>query len=445
MPFKKFLISSVLSIGILAGSINLAAAQDISYKVQPGDTFFLISQRYGISMESLIKYNNATVSTILYPGKTITIPLGNQTIHTVVSGETYWTISKKYNVDFHKLLSSNNATDKSILNIGDKVIIPAASPSPSPSPNTPQPPQTRVHIIQAGDTFFTLSQKYNINLTELMKINSANENTVLYIGQKLQIPQTAAPSPSPTPTPSPTPILSPTSSPTPIPTPRPTSTKPYITYTSYTIKSGDNLWNIADRFGIPVSEVLTANNMKESAMLDIGDVLKIPVHNIPVKSTPGEKYGEYLDWWTEAQYVVPTQGIIEIVDFYTGKSFFAKRTTGANHADVETLTLTDTQKMKEIWGGSFSWTRRPVIIKINGRKIAASASSLPHAGNDKAAGGVYTTWRSDDYPPGYNLDWVKGNGIDGVFDVHFANSTRHNDGEVDDKHQENIKIAAGLI
>ncbi|HEY9060648.1 MAG TPA: LysM peptidoglycan-binding domain-containing protein [Pseudobacteroides sp.] len=416
MPFKKFLISSVLSIGVLAGSASLAYAQDISYKIQSGDTFFLISQRYGISMESIMKANNATAGTVLYPGKTITIPLNNQTIHTVASGETYWAISKKYGVDFYKLLSANNATEKSMLNIGDKVII----------PSTAQTSQTVIHTVQAGDTFYILSQKYNMSITELMKLNGANENTVLYIGQKLQIPQSSTPSPQPTPSPSPTP------------------TKPYITYTSYTIKAGDNFWNVADKFGIPMSEVLTANNMSESTRLNIGDILKIPVHNVPVKSTPGEKYGEYLDWWTEAQYVVPTQGVIEIVDFYTGKSFFAKRTTGSNHADVETLTLSDTQKMKEIWGGSFSWTRRPVIVKINGRKIAASASSMPHAGNDKVAGGVYTTWRSDDYPPGYNLDWVKGNGIDGVFDIHFANSTRHNDGEVDVKHQENIKIAAGL-
>jgi len=31
--------------------------------------------------------------------------------------------------------------------------------------------------------------------------------------------------------------------------------------------------------------------------------------------------------------------------------------------------------MKEIWGG-FSWVRRPVIIKYNGRKIAASMTAM---------------------------------------------------------------------
>lgn len=85
-----------------------------------------------------------------------------------------------------------------------------------------------------------------------------------------------------------------------------------------------------------------------------------------------------------------------------------------------------------------------MIIKYNGRKIAASVSSMPHAGNDNAPGGVNTSWRSGNYGPGYNLDWVKGNGLDGVFDIHFLNSTRHSDGKIDSDHQENIKIAAGI-
>lgn len=440
MVYKKLILSSVLTLGIFLGSSGYASAQDISYKVQSGDTFYLISLRYGVSAASLMKANNATESTILYPGKFITIPSAtpssaptdNHRIHTVVPGETYWSISQKYGVSFIKLLEVNQATDKSWLNIGDKVILPV---SVQPVPN----PQTTLHTVQAGDTFYLLSQKYKVSLTELMQINHATASTVLYIGQKLQIPQVAAPA-EPT-----APSTPATPAPAPPPAPVPAPSKPTITYSNYTVKSGDTLWSIADKSGIPMSELLAANNMTESTWLTIGDIIKIPVHSIPVKATPGEQYGEYLDWWTEAQYVVPTQSVFEVVDFQTGKSFLVKRTTGYNHADVETLNFAETEKMKEIWNGTFSWERRPVIIKINGRKIAASVTSLPHAGNDSVAGGLYTTWRSENYPPGYNLDWVKNNGINGVIDIHFANSTRHNDGLIDAGHQENIKIAAGLI
>jgi hypothetical protein len=168
------------------------------------------------------------------------------------------------------------------------------------------------------------------------------------------------------------------------------------------------------------------------------------VHNIPVKSTPGSKYGEALDWWTEAQYFIPAGSDFEVLDFYTGKSFQARRTTGANHADCETLSVEDTKKMKEIWGGSFSWNSRPVLIMFNGRKIAASMSAMPHAGNDSAAAAVWTNWRSENYGPGLNFDWIKNNGIDGHFDIHFLNSTAHKDGKINARHQENVRKAAGL-
>lgn len=168
------------------------------------------------------------------------------------------------------------------------------------------------------------------------------------------------------------------------------------------------------------------------------------MHNVPVKSTPGPQYGEALDWWTEAQYVIPIGADFEVLDYNTGKSFFARRTTGANHADCEALTAEDTQKIKEIWGGSFSWSKRPVLIKYNGRKIAASMAGMPHAGNDSAPADKWTSWRSDNWGAGPNYDYIKNNDMDGHFDIHFLNSTKHSDGAVDTGHQANIKISSGL-
>jgi D-gamma-glutamyl-meso-diaminopimelic acid endopeptidase CwlS len=421
MACKKLIIAGVLSIGMLFGCTYGAFAQSTSYTIRSGDTFYLISQRTGVPITDLMKANNADPDTILYPGNVIMIPsaVGN-TVHTVCAGETYWTISKKYEVNFIELLKANNANEKSWLDIGDKVLIPASAASSGSS---------LVHTVQAGDTFYLLSKKYNVSMDELMRINNATSATILQPGQKLQIPssndQNSVPGSSQT-------------------VPPVNQSRPYVTYTSYTVKSGDTLWSISNDAGIQMSELLEANNMTESTWLTMGQVIKIPVHHVPVKSTPDDKYGEYLDWWTEAQYVVPVQSILEIVDFYTGKSFKVKRTTGSCHADVETLTAADSQKMKEIWGGTYSWNRRPVIVKINGRKIAASMSSLPHAGDESAPGGINVSWRSDNYGPGYNLDWVKGNAISGVVDLHFANSVRHMDGLVDTGHQDNIKIAAGI-
>lgn len=53
----------------------------------------------------------------------------------------------------------------------------------------------------------------------------------------------------PTATPGPTPLPTPTAPPTPTPTPGPPTPTPIPTFTTYIVKSGDNLTTIARRFG----------------------------------------------------------------------------------------------------------------------------------------------------------------------------------------------------
>ncbi len=352
MWFKKLFISGILCTSIALGSVTGVHALSTAYTVQKGDTYWIISQKLNVPIKGLMAANNATQSTVIYPGQSLVVPQYKE--YTVIAGDTYWKVSQKYGVDINELLS----------------------------------------------------------------LNGANANSYLYIGQKIRIPAGGKGTT--------------------------TSAKPYITYKNYTVVKGDTYWSISIKYGIPLTELLKVNNKTQSSWPNIGDIVKIPVHNVPVKSTPGTKYGEALDWWTEAQYVIPIGADFEVYDFNTGKSFFVRRTTGANHADCETLTASDTKKMKEIWGGEFSWVTRPVIIKYNGRKIAASMSSMPHAGNDTGEGGKWTNWRSGNYGAGTNYDWIKNNGINGVFDIHFLNSTRHSDGKIDTKHQASIKAAAGL-
>jgi D-gamma-glutamyl-meso-diaminopimelic acid endopeptidase CwlS len=328
--------------------------------------------------------------------------------YTVQSGDTYWKISQKLNIPLNSLLHANNAADDPTLYIGQKIIV----------------PDYTLHTAVYGDTYWKLSQKYEVSFKDILDINGANDKSQLAVGQQVKIPLKTAG--------------------TVVPQQPAASEKPYITYTYYTVQKGDILWNLSLKFGIPFAELLKANNLTTSSYLTIGQILKVPVHNVPVKSTPGTQYGEALDWWTEAQYVIPIGADFEVVDFNTGKSFFARRTTGSNHADCETLTAEDTAKMKAIWGGSFSWKQRPVLIKYKGRKIAASMAGMPHAGNESAAADAWTSWRSDDWGAGPNYDYIKKNEMDGHFDIHFLNSTRHKDGMVDSTHQANIKLSSGL-
>lgn len=134
--------------------------------------------------------------------------------------------------------------------------------------------------------------------------------------------------------------------------------------------------------------------------------------------------------------------IATVYDIETGLSFKAKRTYGYNHADCEPATADDTAIMKKIYNGQWSWSRRAVIVTVNGRKIAASMAGMPHAGVESARADTYVGSRSGGYGRGANLDAVKGNMMSGHFDIHFLGSKTHGSNRVDTAHQLKVKEAA---
>lgn len=217
-----------------------------------------------------------------------------------------------------------------------------------------------------------------------------------------------------------------------------------VTYKDYTVVKGEYIWLIANKNGIPDYELVAANNFAADTVLQIGQKIKIPVHNIAVKNTPGPQYGEILDWYSEAQYVFPIGKTGKVTDPVSGKSFNVKRTMGSGHADTETVTYEDTKVLKEIFGGAWSWERKALILEVDGRKLAVSITAMPHAGVDGAPYLQNVNNRSGDYGTGPNYDSIPGNGMDGHFDLYFLNCRRHMDNQIDPQHQYEVMKAGGL-
>ena len=147
--------------------------------------------------------------------------------------------------------------------------------------------------------------------------------------------------------------------------------------------------------------------------------------------------------WSEVDKLWPRDTYATIIDYDTGKSFRVMRSGGYNHADVETATAEDTAILKSLYGGAFSWSRRAIIVQVNGRSIAASMAGMPHAGRDDMPNRAMVSNRSGGYGYGQNLDAVKGNDMDGVFDIHFYGSKTHGSNSVCSQHQAQVKRAAG--
>lgn len=174
-----------------------------------------------------------------------------------------------------------------------------------------------------------------------------------------------------------------------------------------------------------------------------GDPVKIDSASNSTASRGGSERGNYMaPWFSEANRVFSRGTVARVYDIDSGLSFNIKRTYGTNHADCETLAADDTKIMKKIYGGQWSWTRRAIIVDVDGRKLAASMAGMPHAGLDSAAANKTVSGRSGGYGRGTNLDAVKGNNMNGVFDVHFYGSKTHGTNRVDGNHQAMVKKAA---
>ncbi|MBQ9252028.1 MAG: peptidoglycan-binding protein [Clostridia bacterium] len=125
---------------------------------------------------------------------------------------------------------------------------------------------------------------------------------------------------------------------------------------------------------------------------------------------------ESLNWFKHPN-TIPHHANFQVKDVKTGKVFNVKRWTGANHADCEPATKSDTAIMKSIYG-HWSWKRRAILVKYNGHVYAASMNGMPH--------GTQT---------------IKNNNFDGHFCIHFTGSKTHGSKKVDSAHQNCIKTA----
>jgi LysM repeat protein len=217
-----------------------------------------------------------------------------------------------------------------------------------------------------------------------------------------------------------------------------------VTYNPYEVVRGDSVWSISQKFGMPDYELASANNITTVTMLYPGQTLKIPVHNIALPENQAGNYGQVLDWYKQGQYIFPQGKSGKLTDPESGKSFMVKRTMGSGHSDTETLTEQDTQVMKQIFGGTWNWTRKALILEVDGRRLAVSVSGMPHAGVDGAPLNQDVDARSGDYGYGPNYDAIAGNGMDGHFDMYFLNCLRHMDGKIDPEHQFMVLTAGGL-
>ena len=181
-----------------------------TYTVQAGDTVAAIAGRHGLSTASVLAVNGLGWKSLIFPGQVLKLAPG-------------------------------------------AVVAPAATVQ-----------EGGRYTIVKGDTISRIAARFGVSVPAVLSANGLGWSSIIYPGQTIAIPATAAPS---------APAVELVSAVTPAPE-APVSPPPATS--TYTIRSGDTISSIAARFGVTTQAVLAANGLTASSIIYPGGVLTIP-------------------------------------------------------------------------------------------------------------------------------------------------------------------------
>lgn len=132
----KLIHTICLSLALSFGSIITAQAQSgyFLHTVTKGQSLYSISTMYNVTMEDLIRLNPGCEKQIR-AGESLKIPQadsgsnqGKPTFHTIQAGETLYQLTLKYNVTVQAICTANPGLSASNFRIGQVISIPAQTP-----------------------------------------------------------------------------------------------------------------------------------------------------------------------------------------------------------------------------------------------------------------------------------------------------------------------------
>ena len=134
------------------------------------------------------------------------------------------------------------------------------------------------YTVKPGDTLYGISNQFGVSVTELASLNGI-KGSLLNVGQVLQIPSN-------------------------------TGTNPNNMF-MYTVKSGDTLYSIAKKYGVPVNEIMKLNYFT-STNLTPGQVIRIPENYFDMDNMTLPNYKNYTVQKGDSLYKIAKENNISI-------------------------------------------------------------------------------------------------------------------------------------
>ncbi|MBS3967666.1 MAG: LysM peptidoglycan-binding domain-containing protein [Truepera sp.] len=240
----------ILILILIAFLLSVAAAQDIT--VKPGDSLWAIASRHHTTVEALMLENGLTSSSLM-PGMVLRLPGGSTaqpSTYTVRPGDTLYDIALAFNTSVDSLIVLNNL-DGTLIRVGQVLRVVRSEEEPEPEP--------LVVTINPGDTLWALARRHDSTPEAISAANRIAVNSVLRPGDQLRIPGRYAPLNQ--------------------------ADQGGAAPPTITVRRGDSLWQIAQRYGTTVAALMSANNLSDTN-LRTGQTLRIVPGNELARALP---------------------------------------------------------------------------------------------------------------------------------------------------------------
>lgn len=173
-------------------------------------------------------------------------------------GDSWYVLASRFDTPIDVLKRINNRTSNT-LRIGESVMVPASPAAVAAAQQTGGASATRErasqranHVIQSGDTLWSLSRRHGVTVQTLAQANGITTGSTLRVGQRLYIPQIERSGSR-------------------------TASAAATNVVQYRVRSGDTLWRIAQRYGVTTSNLVAWNKLPRNGLIRPGDNLKIYV------------------------------------------------------------------------------------------------------------------------------------------------------------------------
>ena len=251
----------------------------------------------------------------------------------VADGDTVSGIAERYGLSTAEVLAHNGLSWSSLIFPGQRLALPGGAshtPAPPPSPAA----EIAKHTVIAGDTVSGIAAQHGLQLDVVLRANGLGRQSLIFPGETIVLPSTAA-----------TPVVeAPSSSPAPSPTVAAAGT--------HVVVAGDTLWDLAERHEVAVSQFIEANGLGSAGTIHPGQTLTIPkpvavrpVASVSVQLTDEMRANAVIIVETGRRLGVPDQGIVVALAAAAQESGL----TNLHRGDLDSRGLFQ-QRPSEGWG-----------------------------------------------------------------------------------------------